>query len=123
MAGEHDAFTSSLVCPTCGAADQTGEACRRCHSDLRLLQRLEADRAAELRVLARALAAGQWSDALLAAQYIHTLRQDDTSFRLLSVCQLLSGQIESACATYQQHRTATPPPSLHLGKQTSPSGS
>jgi Flp pilus assembly protein TadD len=60
--------------------------------------------------LARALAAGQWSEALLAAQYIHTLRQDDMSFRLLGVCQLLSGQMESASATYQQHRTKTPPP-------------
>lgn len=104
-------FTSPLQCPTCGAADQTGDTCRRCRSDLRLLQRLEADRANELRVLARALAAGQWSEALLAAQYIHTLRQDDMSFRLLGVCQLLSGQMESASATYQQHRTATPPPS------------
>ncbi|ETX02962.1 hypothetical protein [Candidatus Entotheonella palauensis] len=85
-----------------------GDACRRCRSDLRLLQRLEADRAAELRVLARALAAGQWSEALLAAQYIHTLRQDDMSFRMLGVCQLLSGQIEMAHATYQQHRTDIP---------------
>ena len=104
MADDNDASMSPLACPTCGAADQTGEACRRCRSDLRLLRRLEADRAAELRVLARALAAGQWSDALLAAQYIHTLRQDDMSFRLLGVCQLLGGQLDTASATYQQHR-------------------
>jgi hypothetical protein len=75
------------------------------------LRRIEADRAAELSALARALAAGQWSDALLAAQYIHALRQDDMSFRLLGVCQLLSGQLETAKATYRQHRAATPPPS------------
>ena len=106
MADEQNAFTSPLACPTCGAAEQTGDACRRCRSDLRLLRRLEADRAAELRTLARALAAGQWSDALLAAQYVHTLRQDDLSFRLLGVCQLLSGQLETASATYQQHRAA-----------------
>ena len=104
MADDNDASMAPLACPTCGAADQTGEACRRCRSDLRLLRRLEADRAAELRVLARALAAGQWPDALLAAQYIHTLRQDDMSFRLLGVCQLLSGQLETAKITYQQHR-------------------
>lgn len=104
-------FTSPLACPTCGATNQAGDACRRCRSDLRLLQRLEADRAAESRVLARALAAGQWSEALLAAQYIHTLHQDDVSFRLLSMCQLLSGQIEAARATYQEHRTATNPSS------------
>jgi hypothetical protein len=111
VAGENDTFMSPLICPTCGAADQTGDACQRCRSDLRLLKRLEADRAAELRVLARALAAAQWSEALLAAQYIHTLRQDDMSFRLLGVCQLLSGQLESARATYQQHRAEANPPS------------
>lgn len=111
MADENLAFTSSLACPTCGASNQTGDTCRRCRSDLRLLQRLEADRVAESQVLARALAAGQWSEALLAAQYIHTLRQDDLSFRLLGVCQLLSGQIEAARATYEQHRTAMDSPS------------
>lgn len=109
MADENLTSPSPLRCPTCGAADQTGDTCRHCRSDLRLLQRLEADRAAELRVLARALVAGQWPEALLAAQYIHTLRQDDMSFRILGVCQLLSGQIETASATYQQHRTEIPP--------------
>jgi hypothetical protein len=68
------------------------------------LQRLEAQRTAELLVLARALHAGQWSDALLAAQYIHTLRQDDTSYRLLAVCQLLNGQFAAASETYRQSR-------------------
>jgi hypothetical protein len=92
-----------VVCPTCGAADQTTPACRRCRSDLRLLLRLEADRSAEMQALARALAAGRWSEALVSAQYIHTLRQDDISFRLLGVCQLLSGQIADASATYRQH--------------------
>ena len=96
-----------MVCPTCGAADQTAPACRRCRSDLRLLQRLEADRRAEMQALARALAAGRWSDALVSAHYIHTLRQDDTSFRLLSVCQLLSSQMADASATYRQHRATS----------------
>jgi hypothetical protein len=74
---------------------------------LRLLQRLEADRSAEMQTLARALAAGRWSEALVSAQYIHTLRQDDTSFRLLGVCQLLSGQIADASATYRQQHSAS----------------
>jgi hypothetical protein len=68
------------------------------------LQRLEAQRAAELHTLAQALRDGQWSDALLAAQYIHTLRQDDTSCRLLAVCQLLNHQFAAACETYRQFR-------------------
>jgi hypothetical protein len=69
------------------------------------LQRLETQRAAELQELARALADGRWSDALLSAQYIHTLHQDDHSFRLLAVCQLLNNQLEAACDTYWQYRT------------------
>ena len=101
-----EASAPSVVCPTCGAADQTAPTCRRCRSDLRLLQRLETDRRAEMQILADALAQGRWSDALVSAQYIHALRQDDTSLRLLSVCQLLSGQIADASATYLQHHSA-----------------
>ena len=93
-----------LVCPTCGAAGQGGTACRRCHSDLQLLQQLVTRRAAELHTLARALAAGQWAEALLSAQYIHTLRQDEESFRLLAVCQLLNDQVAAACDTHRQYR-------------------
>lgn len=110
MADENRIGPSPITCPTCGAANQSGDTCRRCRSDLQLLHRLEADRAAESRVLARALAAGQWSEALLAAQYMHTLRPDELSFRLLGVCQLLSGQMEAARRTYEQHRAATNSP-------------
>jgi hypothetical protein len=102
--------TSGLTCPTCGAADQTGAACRRCRSDLRLLQRLEADRGAEFHKLIQALADGRWADALLSAQYIHLLRQDDESFRLLGTCQLLNRQFEAACATYQQYHASSSRP-------------
>lgn len=94
----------ALTCPTCGATDQTDAACRRCRSDLRLLHRLEADRITERHKLARALVDERWSDALLSAQYLHVLRQDDESFRMLAVCQLLNDQIEAACATYRRHR-------------------
>ena len=93
-----------LVCPTCGAAGQSGAACRRCHSDLQLLQQLATRRATELHTLARALATGRWAEALLSAQYIHTLRQDEESFRLLAVCQLLNDQFAAACDTHRQYR-------------------
>ena len=93
-----------LVCPTCGAAGQSGAECRRCHSDLRLLQQLVTRRAAEMDALARALAAGRWAEALLSAQYVHTLRQDEESFRLLAVCQLLNNQFAAACNTHRQYR-------------------
>lgn len=107
MAAALDAPTplpQPLVCPTCGAAGQSGAECRRCHSDLQLLQQLVTRRAAELHVLARALAAGRWAEALLSAQYIHTLRQDEESFRLLAVCQLLNNQFAAACDTHRQYR-------------------
>ncbi len=107
MAAAMDAPTpppQPLVCPTCGAAGQSSAACRRCHSDLRLLQHLVTRRAAELPTLARALAAGRWAEALLSAQYIHTLRQDEESFRLLAVCQLLNEQFAAACDTHRQYR-------------------
>src|SRR5215471_5579793 len=107
MATPLDASLASpqpLVCPTCGAAGQSGAECRRCHSDLQLLQQLVTRRAAELHTLARALAAGLWAEALLSAQYIHTLRQDDESFRLLAVCQLLNDQFAAACDTQRQYR-------------------
>ena len=107
MAAPLDAPTSPpqpLVCPTCGAAGQSGTECRRCHSDLQLLQQLVTRRAAELHALARALAAGRWAEALLSAQYIHTLRQDEESFRLLAVCQLLNDQFAAACDTHRQYR-------------------
>lgn len=102
--------TQGLTCPTCGAADQSGAECRRCRSDLRLLQRLEADRSTEYRKLMQALADGRWADALLSAQYIHTLRQDAESFRLLGTCQLLNRQFEAACATYLQCHASSPRP-------------
>lgn len=103
-----------LVCPTCGAARQSGPECRRCRSDLRLLQRLETQRAAELQVLAQALHDSRWADALLSAQYVHTLRQDDTSYRLLAVCQLLNHQTAAAWETHRQSRTSAPVLPDHL---------
>ena len=95
----------ALACPTCGASNQTGPSCRRCRSDLRLLHRLEADRAAEARKLVQALAEERWDDALLSAQYIHALRQDHESAQRLAVCQLLNRQIAEACETYRQSQT------------------
>ena len=107
MAAPLDAPTplpQPLVCPTCGAAGQSGAQCRRCNSDLQLLQQLVTRRATELHTLARVLAAGRWAEALLSAQYIHTLRQDEESFRLLAVCQLLNDQFAAACDTHRQYR-------------------
>lgn len=95
-----------LTCPTCGAEAQSGPECRRCRCDLRLLQRLETQRAAEFKDLGAALAEGRWSDALVSAQFIHTLRQDETSFRALSVCHLLTDNLQAACDTYRQSRSS-----------------
>jgi methylphosphotriester-DNA--protein-cysteine methyltransferase len=97
-----------LSCPTCGASNQTGSTCRRCRSDLRLLHRLEADRAAEAHKLVQALAEQRWDEALLSAQYMHRLRQDEQSARYLAVCQLLMHQFAAACDTYRQYQASYP---------------
>jgi len=98
----------ALSCPTCGASNQTGPTCRRCRSDLRLLHRLEADRAAEAQKLLQALAEERWDEALLSAQYMHRLRQDEQSARYLAVCQLLMHQFAAACDTYRQRQASHP---------------
>ena len=98
----------ALRCPTCGASNQSGPTCRRCRSDLRLLHRLEGDRAAEARALAQALSEARWDDALLSAQYMHQLRQDDQSARYLAVCQLLTNQFAAACETYRHYQAEHP---------------
>lgn len=102
----------ALRCPTCGAAEQAGAQCRRCRSDLRLLQRLEQARAREMHVLAAALAGGRWDDALISARYAHHLRPDERSHRELAVCQLLAGRFGEACLTWrnagQRHGAAEP---------------
>lgn len=96
-----------LVCPTCGAAAQSGPECRRCHSDLQALQHVLAQRAATLHTLAQALASGRWAEALDLAHAVHQLRQDAESFRLLAVCQLLNNQPAGAYDTHLQYCTTT----------------
>ena len=91
-----------LECPTCGATGQTAPQCRRCRSDLRLLHQLQQQRGRAFHEAAAALAEARWSDALVSAQYAHILRQDEASFRLLAVCQLLNRQWDAACDTRRQ---------------------
>jgi hypothetical protein len=91
-------------CPTCGATEQTGPECRRCRSDLRLLERIEQTRAAELKALAAALNDCRWHDALASAELVHHLRRDPASFRLVAACQLLNHQVDAAWETRRQSR-------------------
>ena len=112
--------TVGVQCPTCGAAGQTDAQCRRCRCDLRLLQRLEAQRVAEFKELAAALAECRWSDALTSAQYIHTLRPDDASFRVLAVCQLLNDNLQAASGTYRQSLHAFPASVPHAAAMSAP---
>jgi hypothetical protein len=58
--------------------------------------------------LVQALAEERWDDALLSAQYMHRLRQDEQSARYLAVCQLLTNQFAAACDTYRQHQASHP---------------
>jgi hypothetical protein len=82
---------------------QIGPECRRCRSDLQLVLRVERERKTVLRELASALADQRWPDALASAQFLHTLRQDDVSCRLLAVCYLLNRSPAAAFDTARQH--------------------
>mgnify|MGYP001165935157 CR=1 FL=1 len=99
---QHDAGPLEFDCPTCGAAGQTGPECRRCRTDLRLMERIEQLRSAEFKELASALSERRWPDALASSELIHRLRQDPASFRLLAVCQLLVRQHDAAWETHRQ---------------------
>ncbi|MBI3465288.1 MAG: hypothetical protein HY000_19860 [Planctomycetes bacterium] len=112
--------TVGIQCPTCGASGQTDVECRRCRCDLRLLHRLEVQRAAEFKELAAALTECRWSDALTSAQYIHTLRPDDASFPVLAVCQLLNNNLQAAGGTYRQYLHTVPASVPHAAAMSAP---
>ncbi len=110
---QRDAGPLQFDCPTCGAASQTGPECRRCRTDLRLIERIEQARSAEFKELASALCDRRWADALASAEFIHRLRQDPVSFRLLAVCQLLDRQAAAAWETQRQsHSRGAESPSV-----------
>lgn len=95
-----------MRCPTCRAEQEWSDTCRRCKTDLRLLQTIdEACRRTRAAALLH-LDAGRLGAALEAAQQLWLLRRDDGTARLLAVCYLLCGQPERAVQIAASARNA-----------------
>jgi hypothetical protein len=83
-------------CPACGARLDRSAVCRRCKSDLELLQ---AARGAYERAYAEclgAMAAGDFAGALGHAETAHGLYPSEATRRLAAVCHLQLGQWQGA---------------------------
>ena len=86
-------------CPTCGAWQEWSDACRRCRCDLTLLRCItEAAQTTRQRCL-HALRGGRIAEAVRHAHRLRALCPDQSSARLLAVCQLLEGNWLSAATT------------------------
>lgn len=100
-------------CPTCGVLQEWSDACRRCRCDLTLLRRvMEATETSRQHCLC-ALRAGRISKAIRHARRLQAFSPDQSSARLLAVCQLLQGNWLAATAMariadYQQEYSGEP---------------
>ncbi|HEX5442758.1 MAG TPA: hypothetical protein VFW87_02965 [Pirellulales bacterium] len=93
-----DLASEVLRCPTCGASQGWSSECRRCRSDLRLLQEAaQRYRHSRSRCLAE-LRAGRPRAALLHARDCLFLSPSDDARRLEAVCALRAGDWPAAVA-------------------------
>jgi hypothetical protein len=99
----HDArLDDSFRCPTCRAAQELSETCRRCKCDLRLVQdAVRAYRAHRACCLA-ALRDGDVVEAFVHASEGARLDPSHESLKLLAVCALLAGDLPAAVSAAQQ---------------------
>jgi hypothetical protein len=89
-----------FCCPTCGAAQQPADECRRCKCDLRLFRRFWERRLAWRRWTLHHLRHGRFEAALAAARRYWSERHDDDAARLLSVTNVLAGRWPAALAAH-----------------------
>jgi hypothetical protein len=88
--------SGTVLCPTCRAAQEWSDTCRRCKSDLRLL-RAFAGAYRRCRHACRVhLDAGRPRAALHAARRCHAVAPTPESRRLLAVSALLAGDFAAA---------------------------
>lgn len=85
-----------LRCPSCSAAQEWSDECRRCKSDLRLLRKLMETRGRHRRDALRLLDQRQYQAALQAAERADELCPGEDTRRLLASCHLLLGNFQSA---------------------------
>ncbi|WP_074309153.1 hypothetical protein [Singulisphaera sp. GP187] len=90
--------TTTVRCPTCRLTQERSDTCRRCKSDLRLLnEAAESARRTRRRCL-KALRAGHRREALRLAGHYHWLHPTADSRRLMALTALLSGDWANALA-------------------------
>lgn len=93
---------TSIPCPCCRAANDTGPACRRCKADLCLLFAI-AEQRASLVAEAQSLAAeGKFAEALRSLEEADALRSGDDVRQLRAVVLLASGDFAAAWAAYTE---------------------
>jgi hypothetical protein len=89
---------TTVRCPTCRLTQEQSNTCRRCKSDLRLLnEAAESSRRSRRRCL-KALRAGRRREAFRHASHYHWLRPDADSRRMLALCAFLCGDWANAVA-------------------------
>ena len=97
-----------MRCPTCRAAQEWSDSCRRCGSDLRLLRQCDQWRR---RLRSQAIAAlrdGRIGEAVDRARELIALSPDAQSWKLLAVCALANRDWETAMlASFNTEPTAT----------------
>jgi hypothetical protein len=82
---------NTVQCPTCRASQEWSEACRRCQSDLTLLEDVAASYRYHRRECLLHLGAGRPLEALPHAHRCQRLHPDTESRRLQALCALLIG--------------------------------
>jgi hypothetical protein len=89
-------------CPTCRAAQEPADVCRRCKCDLRLLGEVDAAWRRQRQACLTALAAGAAAAAARHAAQCLRLRREAASWRLIAVCELAAGRFDRALAAARQ---------------------
>lgn len=97
-----------MTCPTCGARQVPADACRRCHSDLRMVRSVRSQ-SEETRRQCRALLSNRrLKRATEAAHRALAQSHDEASLRILATCYLLQGNFPAAVQVYVHAATHEP---------------
>ena len=91
-----DPAPGMMHCPTCRAAQEWSDTCRRCKSDLRLLRAFAEGYERSRRAFLEAVRSGNPQAAARHARLCHALKPDADSRRLLALAALLQGDWPSA---------------------------
>lgn len=91
-----------LRCPTCRAAQEWSDTCRRCKCDLQLLRQVHESRVTARQQALRAIQRGDYRAALSSAERLFTLDPDEPARQLVAVCRLLNGDFPGARAIAAQ---------------------